>query len=1004
MHSTSTGLRQNTSVSVLALMTAFGGLAGTAFAQDTQTMETVVVTGTGTNITGVAPVGSESIKMDRQQIQATGLPTLTDVVNTLPQVQQVQNVGRLGGTAQYGGYGGFGANTSQGTSISLRSTGNLATLFLVDGRRVAPSGAAQTFTQGNNLSLAAIDRIEVVADGSSGIYGSDAVAGVVNIITRKDFEGVEVTGRYTTQHGTQSYEGSVTGGLIWDHPLGTSLGEGNVLVTYDYSHSDPMLYSASRFLKQDLSGISYKANGTAYHGRNGTDPTAGAGTPYPGPSGYMNYQANAFAGAVYYAVPNGPNAALTSAAFTPNTWNTVARDNYADYLPDTTSHQVSGYFNQELTPWLTVYYQGFYTHRESLNRLYENGSPSVVFSNLSPYYPTGGIPGVAAGWGFGFPGVPIFPAYSGNNGLYEGHYPVRLYYNTYKDVGPVVANTPDDAATNIIGFKMKLPNDWNGDVYITNSVDHSCGICNFGNNLDVDALQHAVDTGQINPLSNAPLTAAQKALVYGTNLQYGRNIMDDARFKFDGPLGSMPGGEIKVAIGAEYTYLSEGITNGANRSHGPNGTYNGESDYAAVRTVPSYNAFAIDNQAKIMRRIISGFGEIYVPIIGDANALPFVKSFNLDAAIRYDHYSDFGNTTNPKLGATWEVDDQLKVQASIGTSFQAPALTQVNPYTYSSHGTFQAPNGTGDTAIPQSCSGTNCQTTWFYLVGNPSKLQPQKANTWSVGFDYSPHWLDGFKVGASYFDLRYKDQINSPLVFNAFSNPAVYAIYKTYIHPVHQPAGCHEGDPSTYDPALLPYITAVAIYGSTSGQVCNIQAVLDGRITNLASTQSDYVDFNTSYDYDTGSWGSLSFNGSMSVTLHNNTQPVKGAAITDNLGTIYNPVRFRGRASLGWFLESWNANLFMNYVGSYKNNATPTVGGVQYPQYWVPAWITFDAGVGYKFQDAVWSGFNGTRLSLSASNVFNQAPPVVLTSNSAMDPQNANPYGRMLTISLTKDF
>jgi outer membrane receptor protein involved in Fe transport len=94
----------------------------------------------------------------------------------------------------------------------------------------------------------------------------------------------------------------------------------------------------------------------------------------------------------------------------------------------------------------------------------------------------------------------------------------------------------------------------------------------------------------------------------------------------------------------------------------------------------------------------------------------------------------------------------------------------------------------------------------------------------------------------------------------------------------------------------------------------------------------------------------------------------------------------------------------MNYVGSYKNTATPTVNGTQYPYYWVPAWITFDAGIGYTFRGDLWSGFKGTRIFLNATNVFNQTPPVVLTSNTAMDPINANPYGRMLTISFTKDF
>jgi iron complex outermembrane receptor protein len=213
----------------------------------------IVVTGTGTNISGVAPVGSEAIAIDREQILATGKTTPADVVRTLPQVRNLGDF-REGGTQG-------SANSQQGNAINLRGPGPEATLVLVDGRRVVGTGAAAIFTEANQVPLAALERIEVVADGASAIYGSDAVAGVVNYVLRKDFEGVEASFRMSNSTGGWEYTPGVTAGARW------SVGgrDGNIIASYEYTRRDPYRRGENRWTRQDLrpvGGPDLRINGT----------------------------------------------------------------------------------------------------------------------------------------------------------------------------------------------------------------------------------------------------------------------------------------------------------------------------------------------------------------------------------------------------------------------------------------------------------------------------------------------------------------------------------------------------------------------------------------------------------------------------------------------------------------------------------------------------------------------------------------------------------------------
>jgi iron complex outermembrane receptor protein len=971
--------------------------------QNQPALEEVVVTATGTNISGITPVGSEALDMSRDEILDTGITDLHDVLRALPQVVDVAPAGvsnyRQGGTAGYGG------NVTQGTAINLRGLGPQATLILVDGHRVTPTGSQGVFTDADQVPIAALGRIEIIDDGNSAIYGSDAVGGVVNYVIRKDLEGVEASGRGTFVNGYDEYGGSLTGGHTWSS-LGP-FGKGNFILSLDYDWRDAMRSSSSPFLSDvsSFGGFDNRIRGGSSNGTNGAvNGGVGPGQPgttsTPGATSNVNWCDNynaAFSNCtsqtyLYRGLPTGsgiPVFAQTSA--TPSLGD---RANESDYLGRRWRYQVAAFYNQDINSRLSVFFEGFWSKRD----VWTAGSQysDLAFGQLtinpgSPYYITPPAPA----------GGPMTINYA------VTAHGVPLWYT----------DNPDTNWTAITGLRAALWGDWNGGLSITVGRDTTCGVCNIGTHLDSGALQHAVNTGAINPLSSDPLTPAQLALIMGSNIQTSQMGIEDYVLKLDGPLFQLPGGLVKAAAGGEFQHNTEYIQNGASRTQIPSENINEESlpppdGYNGVgcsaplpcppRTRP--NEFAWDNINGSSRRISSAFLELYVPLVGADNRLPLVKSLSLDAAGRYDDYSDFGGTTNPKLGLTWVLGSDLAVRGSWGTSFRAPSLTDLNPFVFSFKTYVPGlPNNTGNPDIAGTPFPGGKLTNVAFVSGDQTGIRPERAHNWSVGFDLTPHWVENLKVSSTYYHIKYTDEIFGPPVFpGAILNPAIYQLYKPYVHPIHNPANCTPGNPATYDPALLPYVKAVGVYGSiTSAQLCQVQAWVDGRVTNIGSMTEAGVDLNINYDLDTA-LGRWAFSLNAVRVLNEDIATVASNPEVSVLGQINNLVRWRGRGSVGWRRGPLNATVFANYVGTYLNN-TP-IGGR--PNERVPSWTTFDVSIGLDFGRLQNPGFlKDSALSVSAQNVLGRDPPIVLTSGGAQfDANNATPFGRIVAVNVIKRF
>ena len=194
-------------------------LTSAALAQDQATSQSEAlteVTVTGSRIRGVEPTGSKVIALDRDQIVETGAPSTSDLIRQLPQIVGL-GASETASSAQNGA-----ANVTRGIAVNLRGIGSNATLLLLGGRRMPPAGTQGQFTDASVIPSIALERLEVVADGGSAIYGSDAITGVVNLVPRRDFEGAESSARYGMADSYYDWSVGQIGGVKWQSGRATA--------------------------------------------------------------------------------------------------------------------------------------------------------------------------------------------------------------------------------------------------------------------------------------------------------------------------------------------------------------------------------------------------------------------------------------------------------------------------------------------------------------------------------------------------------------------------------------------------------------------------------------------------------------------------------------------------------------------------------------------------------------------------------------------------------------
>jgi iron complex outermembrane recepter protein len=954
--------------------------------EDTPTEVGEVVV-TGTNISGVKPVGGTSIVVTREEMQQTGLSNAADIIRRLPQVQTA--VGDSSAATQ-GGSSNQGYNGAQVEGINLRGLGPSATLILVDGHRVVAQGSAASIAEGNQVPLAALERIEILPQGASAIYGSDAVAGVVNYVLRKDFDGLEVNARVGNQTGGREYDLGLTAGTHWGSLGG--LGNGNIIGSYQHQDRDAFKggkIDRLRFNLSPLGGPDLRIVGnSAFVGLAPNVVT----NPFVAPN--VNPIQPTAQGYRYFGVPANNTGVPSAASLLADQPNLVDASDYTDYTGAQKMDQASLYFNQDLTPKLELFGSANYSKRTTRSELLGR-SPNITVTPASPYYVA--VPGAGA--------------------------TETIQYSTLKDNVLTRYNAASKTYGGLFGVRADLPFDWKGEAFYNYNKNQSCDSCVTGL-ANSAALQALVNAQTINPLSTTSLTDAQKALVYDANRIESRSTLNDVVAKANGKLIDLPAGPLKAAVGFEYIRESNAL-----RSAKTTGGV----------TTPG-TSFAT---SRASRNITAGFAELYVPIVSEDMHIPLVKGLRGSAAVRYDDYSDVGATTNPKFGLTWDLTDEFRLEGTWGTSFRAPHLTDVNP-----HGVTTAllvrnlPNVDPriyNTDLPAGFAGPFGLTTSAILVGSNPALTPEESTNWSVGGVFSRGGLD---VRLSYWDIEYTNQIAFPGVIgayaSAFTRGGDYQGWGPYITPIHNniatlpPFGlpnpffnpaqplCSNSDINTADPALRNALQQAqgvnTVAGSTqiANNFCNVAVLLDSRIQNIGRVEMNGLDFSAQYFTQVGEV-KLTGQVTASATLEQKVTVLPGATPTDTIGRIGDGgasggFKWRGTAGVTADWQGFDATLQARYLSSVRvggivdANNSPVGGTAK-----LPSLIQFDLTLGYgqKFDEPV-SGLKAWRGAVVITNLFDEYPTFITAptgyQNPGWIPAYGSPFGRTFSVQLTADF
>ena len=422
-----------------------------------------------------------------------------------------------------------------------------------------------------------------------------------------------------------------------------------------------------------------------------------------------------------------------------------------------------------------------------------------------------------------------------------------------------------------------------------------------------------------------------------------------------GSLISLPGGDVRVAIGGAYRW--EDLSS---RPRFSNGTGNA------------------GNPIGIEQEVRSLYGEIYVPIVGTGNRMAGFERLELSLAGRYDDYNRFGSSFDPRVGIMWEPIPGARLRASYGTSYAAPKLAD---YNFASIRVFALNQ-------PDPAAGNALRPQLLLLGTDVDSLGPQESTSWTLGLDLTPPPIPGLRLQANYYDISFRNRITLPPPASVMlGNPASFAdLIIRNPTPQQIADALAEGQSGGNPPLLLVNPNTVVV-------------IVDGRRRNLATTNTTGLDLNATYSMSRGlSRFNLALAASYIFKLENAVTPA--SVPFDSVGTIYNPTRLRFRGSAGWSRLGWAVNLAVNHTDDYVDNRIATA---LVP---VSSYTTVDARIAYRFQESAPPVLRNLQVALAAQNLFNERPPRVAVVRTdfdlGYDPTNANPIGRMVSVEISK--
>lgn len=432
-----------------------------------------------------------------------------------------------------------------------------------------------------------------------------------------------------------------------------------------------------------------------------------------------------------------------------------------------------------------------------------------------------------------------------------------------------------------------------------------------------------------------------------------------------GELFELPAGELRVAVGGHFrTESFESII-----------TLGGGGNRSADRDVYSV------------------FGEAFVPVIGPENAIKGFERLELNVSGRFEDYSDFGTTVNPKVGILWQPTESIRFRGSYSTSFNPPPLGRV---------------GAADTRVTvqrtsDQFSGLGltvpADVVVVLVAGTDNNLDAESSRSFTAGLDFDQDWgRNNLTIKATWFDIRFDGRLGGTPIPGGLDTRAAPII--AFDNPELLPGGTVIFAPSLSDiNAVLDSVEApgAVLADPLDAEIINFAPV----IRNLAVTEVQGFDFNAAYNHEFDA-GVLSLGFDVSYLLDFQQQASETTDSVDRLDTLFNPVSLNLRGHAGFSSNGISANVFVNYTDDYRTDNTDS--GVK-----IDSWTTVDLSFSYDTGDSFRSPvLDNTILRLSVRNLFNEEPPSVPSNNVfgifGYDVTNASPVNRFISFELTKRF
>jgi iron complex outermembrane receptor protein len=869
---------QNTLCAGAALSLALA--SGVAFAQDEadddEGVELDRVQVTGSRIKRVDIEGSTPVTViSREDIDFSGDSTVSELLRS-------STFNSFGSFRDASGYG----NGFSGTSfVSLRGLGSQRTLVLLDGRRLSafPGGGGDSVDL-NLIPIDMIERIEILRDGASAIYGSDAIAGVINIITRKDMDGAIVVVQ-TESPEVQGGDGdrySVAGGMSGDR--------GNI--TFSMEH-----FEREWILDRDVPGFDVAVypgvDAISSFGFPGTvivlgGPSAGLNIPDPRCPSNVG-ESSEFPNSYRWDFNNFT--AGSTAELQARCGYNFAADTI--YLPrvERNSGFIAGHF--DVTPTTQFVTRGLFVQNESESRF--AGAPVTA---PFPIY------------GADNPNNPIYAAINaGIGGLTEDDVADALLLMRTVPNGNRESFQEFQEAALFAGFEGTT--DWMGGMewdlgfeYIRNRTNAQTR--NLANKVEI---QNAVDDGtldyfNVQGLDHATWLANTNETLIAFN-HTGTFAADTSVIQYDGSVSwdlfQMNNGPVPVVIGFQVFDM----------------TFSQLNDPESNRLIIAGTSGG-DNISGVGRDITSFYGETVVPLL---------SSLELNIAVRYDDYSDFGDTVNPKVSVAWRPMDNLLLRASYGEGFRAPNMQELYGNVSESFPPAVDLVGCANGVAP--CTATQYRA---FFGGNP-ELNPETSESWTAGFVWNI--TDDLSVDMSYYNISFTDQISTlglgrmfQLERDGFSNTV------------------NRNPDGTVNLVLLTQL-------------------------NLSGVNSDGIDFSGRYALNTDNAGLFNFNLEVSYVLGWEQEAVPGDGFNDILDRTGVP-EYRANFNANWTMGNFQVGWVSTYIPS--NGAIDEIGnsGGDFNSDGDFAYnesnLVHDLQVGYNLP---WNA----EVTLGARNVFDTDPP-----------------------------